>query len=496
MDPSEPCLLEEPHHLVRGLHEASCDDELQERDRFIRELKSQGGSGQPLHGLFDGKLELGIARAPGRLDVMGGIADYSGSLVLEWPTREAAWAAVQVHPERSLRVASRDPAAPSHWRQATLPIDPLLTLEPRAVGTWLRQCGAGWAGYVVGALALLPEVRRRSFQGGLRVAICSNVPEGKGVSSSAAIEVAAYFALAKVLGWAVDAREAALACQRVENQIVGAPCGAMDQLTSACGLKGRLLEVLCQPATVLNALTLPEDLELFGIDSGQRHAIRDPAYGRVRAAAFMGLRILTSFARSGAGQEEEPFGGYLANVSPSQLDSGMLERLPEFMTGAEFSSRYGALEDTVSVIEASGTYPVRTATAHPIREHHRVRLFAELLRGLSGADRHDGLRARELLGELMYQSHASYSACGLGAPGTDRLVALAREVGAGGGVFGAKISGGGSGGTVVVLVARSARAAIDRIAKQYASETGVAAQVFSGTSAGAGEFGATSVMLD
>ena len=94
--------------------------------------------------------------------------------------------------------------------------------------------------------------------------------------------------------------------------------------------------------------------------------------------------------------------------------------------------------------------------------------------------------ARAELGELMYASHASYSACGLGSDGTDRLVELVREAAARRpGIYGAKITGGGSGGTVAVLAAAGRRAVVDAIADRYRSETGRQTTVFSHSSNGA-----------
>jgi galactokinase len=101
--------------------------------------------------------------------------------------------------------------------------------------------------------------------------------------------------------------------------------------------------------------------------------------------------------------------------------------------------------------------------------------------------------ARVRLGDLMYESHASYSACGLGSDGTDRLVALCREAGPAAGIYGAKITGGGSGGTVAVLANRGSRATIDAIARRYGRETGRDATVFAGSSSGARAFGVATV---
>ena len=85
----------------------------------------------------------------------------------------------------------------------------------------------------------------------------------------------------------------------------------------------------------------------------------------------------------------------------------------------------------------------------------------------------------------MYASHGSYSACGLGSAGTDRLLELAADLGPARGLFGAKITGGGSGGTVAVLAAAGRRAVIDAIADRSRSETGRETTVFSHSSNGA-----------
>jgi L-arabinokinase len=99
------------------------------------------------------------------------------------------------------------------------------------------------------------------------------------------------------------------------------------------------------------------------------------------------------------------------------------------------------------------------------------------------------LKSAPVLGKLMYESHWSYSACGLGSTGTDLLVDLVREAGNAAGLFGARITGGGSGGTVAVLGDRKAGPAIDAIADRYAQQTGYQPIVFSGSSPGAGVFG-------
>jgi galactokinase len=100
-----------------------------------------------------------------------------------------------------------------------------------------------------------------------------------------------------------------------------------------------------------------------------------------------------------------------------------------------------------------------------------------------------------LLGELMYQSHASYSACGLGASGTDRLVDLVRQAGPTAQLYGAKITGGGSGGTVAVLARRGSKTQIERITRRYSQETGLSIEVMHGSSHGAVAWGSHRVIM-
>ena len=156
---------------------------------------------------------------------------------------------------------------------------------------------------------------------------------------------------------------------------------------------------------------------------------------------------------------------------------------------------------------------MRAPTEHPVSENFRVRMFVQLL--LSHKREHGsgngggrwqqlllqagGARwwdeTAPLLGELMLQSHASYGGVGLGSEGTDRLVELAQKQSPS--LRGAKITGGGSGGTVVVFGdASRADAAVAAVAARYEAETGYSPKLFRGSSMGAFAFGVLHVTLD
>jgi galactokinase len=412
-----------------------------------------------LHRFFAPERPVAIARAPGRLDVMGGIADYSGARVLELPLVCATFALVQQQTAPRCEVASR---RGDRWDFYATDL-PLPAAAELAAG--FRQAKADrWASYVVGVVqALLPGQARA----GLRILIDSSVPEGRGVASSAALEVAVATAVAASLDQRIDPAELAALCQRVENHTVGAPCGIMDQMTSACGRMDRLLQLRCQPGTIEGYVEVPAGYRFYGIDSGISHAVSGADYGTVRTAAFMGLRILTT---------ETPWRGrYLADLTPAEF-SQFARTLPEEMNGAEFLERYGGISDTATVVHPDRRYPVRRASEHPVGEQARVDRFARLLSTLA----HHPDAANEL-GQLMYASHQSYSACGLGSTGTDAIVELARAAGPERGVFGAKITGGGSGGTVAIFATSEA----DNVVRDIAGE----ARVFAESGPGAAETG-------
>jgi L-arabinokinase len=356
-----------------------------------------------------------------------------------------------------------------------------------------------WADYVIGVLVVLQREAGVRLERGLRLLVYSEVPIGKGVSSSAALEVATMQAVCGVLGLRLEGPRMALLCQKVENLVVGAPCGVMDQMTAACGEEGKLLALLCQPAEIGPALALPPDLAVWGIDSGVRHAVSGGDYESVRVGAFMGYRMIAELV----GLEVEAIGpqqmrvsdpswsGYLANITPSEWEMHYRDYIPEYILGDDFLRRYGGTTDSVTTVRPDRVYQVRQPTAHPIYEHHRVRLFKSLLE----QSPLDEERLR-LLGELMYQSHASYSACGLGSAGTDRIVELVRKAGASAGLYGAKITGGGSGGTVAVLGHRDAEAHVREIARRYGQEIGQEVAVLRGSSPGAAQFGLLTARYD
>jgi L-arabinokinase len=296
-------------------------------------------------------------------------------------------------------------------------------------------------------------------------------------------------AAAALLGIDLPGQQLARWCQLAENLVVGAPCGIMDQMTAALGRENELLALRCQPDIVEGYVPIPESVAFWGIDSGIRHAVSGSDYTSVRCGAFMGYRIIADAAglparpssdAPGTIKVDDPlWNGYLANITPAEFHQRFAATVPERMTGKEFLARYGGTTDRVTRVDPARTYAIRQPTLHPIEENQRVARFRELFTAGITDD------ALQEMGALMAASHASYTACGLASDGTDLLVQLVGEAGPAHGLYGAKITGGGSGGTVAILARAAADHAIEAIAVQYSKLTGRPTYVFRGSSPGA-----------
>ncbi|KAL6344834.1 hypothetical protein AAG906_002740 [Vitis piasezkii] len=490
-------------------------------------------------GLFNWEEEIFVARAPGRLDVMGGIADYSGSLVLQMPIREACHVAVQRNHPSKQRLWKHAQARQHAKGQGPTPVlqivsygselsnrgptfdmdlsdfmdgDQPMSYE-KAKKYFAQDPSQKWAAYVAGSILVLMTELGVRFEDSISMLVSSAVPEGKGVSSSASVEVASMSAIAAAHGLNISPRDLALLCQKVENHIVGAPCGVMDQMTSACGETNKLLAMICQPAEVVGHVEIPGHIRFWGIDSGIRHSVGGADYGSVRIGTFMGRKMIKSMAAAVLSRslpssngishyELEEEGGelleaeasldYLCNLAPHRYEALYAKMLPESMLGETFLERYADHNDSVTVIDHKRSYGVRANARHPIYENFRVKAFKALLTSAASDEQLTSL------GELLYQCHYSYSDCGLGSDGTDRLVQLVQEMQHNklskfedGTLYGSKITGGGSGGTVCVIGRNCLRSSqqILEIQQRYKGATGYLPLVIEGSSPGAGKFG-------
>ncbi|TXG62399.1 hypothetical protein EZV62_013762 [Acer yangbiense] len=525
--------LSDTKNFLKSLTEldAVSDSEKNTEKRQIRERRAAAG-------LFNWEEEIFVTRAPGRLDVMGGIADYSGSLVLQMPIREACHVAVQRNHPSKHRLWKHALARQNTKGQGPTPVLQIVSygselsnraptfdmdlsdfLEggkpisyQEAQKYFAQDPSQKWAAYIAGTILVLMTELGVRFEDSISMLVSSAVPEGKGVSSSASVEVASMSAIAAAHGLSISPRDIALLCQKVENHIVGAPCGVMDQMTSACGEANKLLAMVCQPAEVLGLVEIPSHIRFWGIDSGIRHSVGGADYGSVRIGAFMGRKMIKSLASDKSKSvpssngtnsddledysvellEAEASLDYLCNLSPHRYEALYAKMLPESITGEEFLEKYADHSDPVTVIDPKRTYAVTAASRHPIYENFRVKAFKALLTSESSDDQ---LTA---LGELLYQCHYSYSACALGSDGTDRLVQLVQEIhhsklsrSEDGTLYGAKITGGGSGGTICVIGRDCLRSShqIIEIQQRYKAATGYSPYIIDGSSLGAGQFG-------
>jgi L-arabinokinase len=341
-----------------------------------------------------------------------------------------------------------------------------------------------WAAYIGGSIFTLLKEESVELPYGFNLLLLSAVPMNVGIGSSAAVEIGTLSCLNTYMKLDLDAARIARLGQMAENHVVGAPCGIMDQIAVTSGRHERLTHILCRPGSIVGEVKIPAGTGFVGINSMVRHSVAANPYSDVRIGAFMGKRIINSI-RSSKGHEPVD---YLTEISVEELTSRYLELLPEVMVGSAFSAEYKTHDDPVTKIQPDATYRVRGPARHPIEENERVLRFIGALKAAEKGD----TAALAVAGEAMYGAHESYrNNCKLSVDEVDFLVDAVRRRGSRLGLFGAKITGGGTGGTVAVFGKLDAlKEHIPQIAVEYSRRTGVMPDIFEGTSPGAMEFGA------
>jgi galactokinase len=270
-----------------------------------------------------------------------------------------------------------------------------ITLADLSPGT---AAAGSWAGYVFGAVWAL---RRAGHPvGGFDLALDSGVPSGAGLSSSAAVECVTVLAAATLSGVKLDALEVARLAQLAENDFVGVPCGPMDQTASAAARAGSVLLFDTRAGTVEH---IPFDpaaagLAVLVLDTTVAHSLADGEYGKRRAAC---------------------------------------EKATETLGVA--SLREVTLTELPAALARLGDDELRKRVRHVVTENARVAATVTLLRRGHPGD----------IGPVLTASHHSLrDDYEVSSPELDQAVESALDAGA----HGARMTGGGFGGSVIALV--------------------------------------------
>ncbi|MFI6294500.1 galactokinase [Nonomuraea sp. NPDC050790] len=260
----------------------------------------------------------------------------------------------------------------------------------------------GWERYAAGVLAILGDRVR-----GADIAVDGDVPKGAGLSSSAALEVSVGSAVNEVYGLGLTPMEIALIGQKAENDFVGMPCGIMDQAASALSKEGHALFLDCRSLASRNVpLDLAADgLEILIIDTRVHHELADGEYAKRRAECESAARALGV---------------------PALRDVTDLAAALDRLSGDE-----------------------RKRTMHVVTENHRVEALVGLLRAGRPTE----------IGALLNASHLSLrDQFEVTVPELD----VAAEAALRGGARGARMTGGGFGGSVIALTATERVAEVQR----------------------------------
>lgn len=459
--------------------------EIQEFERLLSKPNSDPTGFASLFGSG----EIWVTRVPARLDVMGGIADYSGANVCEAVLGRGVLLALQGRTDRTMRIRTMQAGLRALPVETRIPLDYFQSGDGLAAYSDVRSiCQAhplaSWTAYIGGSIFTLLKEESAKLPYGFNMLLLSAVPMNVGIGSSAAVEVGTLTCLNAYLGLNLDPARVARLGQMAENHVVGAPCGIMDQTAITCGRQGCLTHILCRPGEVKGEVPIPPGTGFVGISSMVRHSVAGSPYSDTRIGAFMGKKMINDLrAKTGRGALD-----YLTELTVDQFRAEYEKALPEEILGSEFLEKHKTHDDPVTKIQPDATYCVAGPTRHPVEENERVLKFMESLLAAKDGDEPALIAA----GECMFGAHASYrDNCHLSVEEVDFLVEAVRKRGPKSGLYGAKITGGGTGGTVAVFGKLEAlKQEIPKIAVEYSRRVGVIPDIFEGTSPGAMEFGA------
>ncbi|CAL9438721.1 galactokinase [Streptomyces sp. enrichment culture] len=367
----------------------------------------------------------GVWAAPGRVNLIGEYTDFNDGFVMPLALPHTAVAAVARRTDGRLRLhsaqaqAQAQPRVPAEARAGAE--GPQGVVELEAAG--LRPGAVpGWAAYPAGVVWALREAGH-PVGDGADIHLSSTVPTGAGLSSSAALEVATALALNDLYGLGLTGPGLAVLAQRAENAFVGVPCGVMDQMASACCAAGHLLHLDSRDLTCRQVPFDPaaHGLRLLVVDTGVRHALGDGAYAERRAACEAGARALGVRTL-----REVPY-----------------DALPEAL---------GRLDDPA----------VRACVRHVVSENRRVERTMALL----------GAGDVRAVGAVLSEGHASLrDDLRVSCPELDLVVSSALAAGA----LGARMTGGGFGGSAVVLAGEDAADTVASAVARAFAEAGYGA---------------------
>jgi len=232
--------------------------------------------------IFQKKFEsapLHIARAPGRVNLLGEHVDYNDGFVLPAAIDRATYIAFSPTDSGQTRLAAVDFDHDASFSPQTIP------LKTQTDGSPLPE----WAHYPAGVMWALSEKHLEARS--VNAIYASDVPRGSGLSSSASVEMGFMIVWQTLGGWTLPSMQRALLGQKAENQYVGVNCGIMDQFASACGVENRLLLLDCR-SLEWKTIPLPNDVSIVIADTKVRRKLTSGEYNKRRAACEEAVRLL------------------------------------------------------------------------------------------------------------------------------------------------------------------------------------------------------------
>lgn len=362
-----------------------------------------------------------IVRSPGRVNLIGEHTDYNNGLVLPAAINKNVYLAIAKNGSQQLRLRSLD-------------LNDSFETEIDNI----KRSGKLWPDYILGVVEQL-QLNNYAISEGFDLVFIGDIPQGAGLSSSAALECATAFALSQLFELNIGRLDIALLSQAAENQFVGVNCGLMDQFASVFGKEQHLIKLDCADYSYEYIPFNTKDIKILLLDTQVKHSLASSAYNERREQCETGVRLI-----------------------------------------AQYHPEVKSLRDATEQMLLQYVKPVDELVynrcTYVVSEIERLQLACEDLK-------HDDFIS---FGKRMFQTHDGLQHLyEVSCPELDSLVALARN---NPDILGARMMGGGFGGCTINLVqADRAEEVAEKIKQAYKEQTGTdipyyIAEINSGTS--------------
>jgi len=436
--------------------------------------------------LLDFGSPIWITRAPGCIDIVGGVAEMPGSVSVSYATGRAVYSAIQNRDDDKINIRILRSEAEGGNLEFSADIPTIYTKKgpPRSFAVLqgiFAEAGAPW---MMEMMAVMIGLRRthqlNTPKQGFSLVVWSRMPSGGGFGGRIAFATSVALAFRASTGHklkSVDGIRVARAVRYGYKFVLDKDISWTRALTSAISQAGCFLSIEHGLDPIMQWIPVPEHTLVAAVDTGE--GISQPGMAEnSTVGAWMGLEHLNTALRN---VDLAPRGGW-GQVTPAEFEGGLRDHVPTREKGKDWLEKFSEsaagsyYEGLVDAVDEGGNYRDRALSEHHVRESNRAKRFLTFLEDYGRTKKEEALVDA---GRAMTSSHRSYmEKCGLKNEVIDDIRKAFSAAGRKSGLFGARLSGAGQSGMMITIGHSTAMPALKKIAEAHQEKHGQGGNIY------------------